>query len=66
MEGSLLAYVVSNLQAFKGRWPEIAEATDVPLSTLRKVASGSTKAPRIDTLEGLATYFREQEQRKAS
>lgn len=68
MEQSIHAYVVSKLQASKGRWPEVAEGSKVPLSTVRKVAQQSTKAPRIDTLERLAGYFRQldSEHRKAS
>lgn len=39
------------LAACKGRWPDIARLADVPIKTLRKVAQGYTKNPRVQTFE---------------
>lgn len=61
MEQPIHDYVVSRLQASKGRLPQVAKETRVPLSTLRKVANRSTRAPRIDTLEAIASYYRQLE-----
>lgn len=59
----LLAYVVSSLRAIgpKG-WPEVSVATGKPISTLRKIAYGDRKNPRLDTIEPIANYCRERVQ----
>jgi transcriptional regulator with XRE-family HTH domain len=58
MSDSIHEYVVAQLQAQKGHWPAIAEASGVPKRTLEKIASGETADPRVKTVEMLATYFR--------
>lgn len=58
METSTLEFVIANLDAVKGRWPEVAEGSGIPLRTLEKVARRETKNPKNDTVEGLAKYFR--------
>lgn len=35
----------------KGRWPDVAEASNVPVSTVRKIAQGHTRNPRIETVD---------------
>jgi hypothetical protein len=47
------------------KWPAIAEATDVPLRTLQKIAYGKTKAPRAPTYIALAKYFAANEEQAA-
>ena len=43
----------------------IAKAADIPLSTVQKIMSGATKAPRKLTLEAIETVLFAEEQRKA-
>jgi transcriptional regulator with XRE-family HTH domain len=43
----------SKLAERKGSWPALAEASGVPISTLRKVAQGVIKNPGIETFDRL-------------
>lgn len=43
----------------------IAKAADIPLSTVQKIMSGATKAPRKLTLEAIESVLFAEEQRKA-
>ena len=43
----------------------IAKASGIPLSTLQKLFSGSTKAPRKATIDAVEKVFREEEKRRA-
>lgn len=61
MEISVHEYVLAQLERWKYRWPRVAEGSGVPLRTIQKVAQRTTKNPRIDTVEKLAKYFREQD-----
>ena len=56
---SIHDYVLAELQKRNGNWPTVARESGVPYGTLKKIAIKSTSAPRIDTLERLASYFRE-------
>ncbi len=58
MNESLIGYVMGQLSAARGRWPEIAEASGVPYRTVQKIGSGKTVRPGIDTVEKLANHFR--------
>jgi len=60
MEQSLYEFVISNLQAAKGTWPTIAEASGVSKRTLEKIASGEIADPGVSHIEKLANYFRDQ------
>ena len=42
-------------------WPAISEATGKPISTLRKIAYGDRRNPRLDTIEPLANWLRSQQ-----
>ena len=42
----------------------IAEAADIPLSTVQKIMSGATKAPRMATLVAIEAVLREEERRR--
>jgi predicted transcriptional regulator len=57
---SIHDYVLAELGKRNGSWPTVARESGVPYGTLKKIATKSTTAPRIDTLEQLAAYFREQ------
>jgi hypothetical protein len=60
----MLLYVRQNLRAVGPRcWPAIACATGKPLSTLRKIAYGDRKNPKLDTIQPVANYFQDQERR---
>lgn len=66
MNESILGYVMCQLDDAKGRWPQIAVASGVPYRTVQKIGSGKTRAPRIDSVEKLAKYFRENPDSKAA
>jgi len=57
MDNSILNEVIDGLAANKGRWPEVAAGSGVPVSTVRKVAQRRTKNPRIETIDRLRRYF---------
>jgi hypothetical protein len=59
MEHTTLDFVIANLDAVKGTWRAVAEASGVPFGTVRKIGTRETKNPRIDTVEQLAKHFRE-------
>lgn len=65
MSDSILGFVMGRLDGAKGHWPEIAEASGVPYRTVQKIGSGKTKSPRIDSVEKLAKYFRDNAQAAA-
>lgn len=50
---SSIELLKARLAAHKGKWPDIAELADVPISTLRKVAQGHHPNPRIETVDRL-------------
>lgn len=59
----LLSYVKTSLRAVGPKeWPAISAATGKPISTLRKIAYGDRKNPRLDTIEPIANHFRERPQ----
>lgn len=55
----LFTYVKRHLAATRGRWPEVAEGSGVPISTLRKIAQGQIADPAVGKVQALADYFRE-------
>ncbi len=55
---SILQKLVLDLRAAtRGRWAAIAEATEVPEDTIRKIAYGDTTDPKLSTVEPLIEYF---------
>lgn len=60
MEQSLHEYVIEQLQASKGRWPDVAEEAGVSKRTLEKIARREIEDPGISHIEKLAAYFRGQ------
>jgi transcriptional regulator with XRE-family HTH domain len=52
--------VLKGLEATKGNWPEVARRAGVSYRTLKKIATGEISSPRVNNLEKLASYFREQ------
>ena len=65
MTQSLHQFVLSELQAAKGRWPAVAEKAEVSLRTIQKIASGEIKDPGVSHIEKLAKYFREHSSKAA-
>lgn len=53
-------FVLSELEASKPRWREIAEEIDMSLSTIRKIARKEVENPGVHYIEKLASYFRAQ------
>lgn len=53
----LLGYVKGELSHRRGFWREISASTNVPYFTLSKISNGTTKNPRIKTVQALANYF---------
>lgn len=60
---SMYAYVLNQLQAFKGAWPTVADGSGVSLRTIEKIARKEIKDPGVSHIEKLAGYFREQSKR---
>lgn len=58
MNTSIHEYVVERLWSVKGKWDAVAEATGMPLSTIKKIARREVKDPRVSNVEKLARYFR--------
>lgn len=50
---SMIDSLVTKLATHRGRWPVLAEVSGVPISTLRKIAQGVVKNPRVDTVDKL-------------
>lgn len=61
MTESILQYVLDELQAHKGHWPEVAEKSGVKLTTLRKIVYRTSENPGVLYIERLANYFRSRE-----
>jgi hypothetical protein len=63
MEETLMKYVLSELEARKGGWPEIAKAMAPDewksyYSWMEKVARGKIPDPGVSKIQELADYFR--------
>jgi transcriptional regulator with XRE-family HTH domain len=53
-------FVRAQLQSKAQSLYAVARGSGVPFSTVQRIASGQTPAPRVDTVEKLARYFRDQ------
>lgn len=58
MKKSLHEYVLAELEAAKGTWPEVSRDTGISLRTIQKISSGEIVDPGITKMERLANYFR--------
>ena len=59
---TILGYVRRRLrEEGSTNWPEIAVLAAKPLSTLRKIAYGDRRNPRLDTIEPIAATLRSRE-----
>lgn len=61
----MLAYVRERLEAWKGRWAEVAEGTEISKRTIEKIASGEHADPGVSRVQKLHDWFREQEKAAA-
>lgn len=65
MQGSELAYVREQLAKYThSEWKIIAEKSEVPFRTVKRVGYKETPFPRSDTIGKLALYFRTVEKRQ--
>lgn len=53
----LSAFVKRRLNESRGRWPDVARGSGVPISTVRKIAQGQIADPAVSKVEALAEYF---------
>lgn len=51
------AYVMRRLNETRGRWPDAAKGSGVPISTIRKIGQGQTDNPGAMHIDALAAYF---------
>lgn len=56
---SMYEYVLSQLQAHKGKWSEVAEGSGVPKRSIEKIARREWRDPGVSHIEKLASYFRQ-------
>ena len=57
-DDSIYAFVLEELQAAKGHWPRVAEATGISRRTIEKIARREVKDPGVSLVERLAAHFR--------
>jgi len=50
-------FVMSKLEATKGRWGQVARGSGVSRRTLEKIARKEIQDPRVSTVQRLADYF---------
>jgi len=56
---------LARLRADSGNFPAVAEATGLTRMQVSRIASGETKAPRIDTAQKIADYYDRREKKIA-
>lgn len=64
-EPTMLAYVLAQLDEWKGRWSEVAEGSDLSKRTIEKIASGEISDPGVSRVQRLHDWFRKQEKAAA-
>ena len=65
MDEPLLEQVKRRLEAARGRWPQVSQATGVPYFTITNIAQGRVGNPGVQTVQKLLDYFLAEEQRAA-
>lgn len=50
-------FVKRRLQETKQTWPAVADASKVPVSTIRKIYQGAIANPGVNHIEALAKHF---------
>lgn len=61
---SIHEYVLEQLQRNRAEWPAVAEGSGVSIRTIEKIASREIEFPRVDKVERLAKYFRQNRKRR--
>lgn len=56
---SIYSFVISQLEASKGRWPVVAKGSGVSIRTLEKIARKEIADPGVSHVEKLAQYFKD-------
>lgn len=59
MNESVYEFVMDELEKTRGAWGDIASATGISISTIKKIGYRDVENPGVLTIEKLATYFRE-------
>jgi transcriptional regulator with XRE-family HTH domain len=57
MQIEIHSYVLHELQAWKGRWPAVADGSGVSIRTIEKIARREIADPGVSHIEKLATFF---------
>lgn len=50
-------FVLAQLEAHKGKWPEVARGSDISVRSIEKIARREWKNPGVQHIEKLALYF---------
>lgn len=66
MQTELHAYVLTQLQGWKGRWSAVAEGSGVSLRTIEKIARREIKDPGVSHVEKLASFFSRHSEQQAA
>jgi hypothetical protein len=53
----MFSFIKRKLGETKGRWPDVAKGSGVPVSTVRKIGQGQVTDPGVNTAQALADYF---------
>lgn len=59
MNESVYEFVMDELGKTRGGWLDIASATGISISTIKKIGYRDVKNPGVLTIEQLAQYFRD-------
>lgn len=57
MNEPILEYLKRRLEASKGDWRRIADATGVPYGTVVNIAQGKSPNPTLQSVQPLLNYF---------
>jgi hypothetical protein len=57
---SMYERVIANLEAYKGRWGEVADGSGVSKRTIEKIARKEIQDPGVSHIEALDRWFSEQ------
>lgn len=56
-EEPIFQVVKRRLEQSRGRWPDIAKSTSIPISTIRKIAQGQIADPGVSKVQTLLDHF---------
>lgn len=65
MENSMYERVMAHLEAWKGRWGEVADGSGVSKRTIEKIARKEIKDPGVSHIEALDRWFADQQRAAA-